>query len=182
MNPFFAKMCFMQRIALALPSQLPLLEKAARRADMDFEKPFFDEERFLTAANERRAYVLKDGLKTISLAALSFFPLEEIYGNDLPKQNELLDRIGYYGEPLLFLESIFTDPFYKGKGNARSLFLSLVSSHKDATWLALLQTSRLSLLPFFKALGFKPYDYAPGGSLILIRKKEKEGLCANPSF
>ncbi len=172
----------MQRIALILPNQLSNVEKAARRADMDFEEPFFDEEKLLEAVNERRAYVLKDGLKILSLASFSFFPLEEIYGNDVPKQNELLDQIGYYGEPLLFLESIFTDPFYKRKGNAKALFLSLVSSHKEASWLALLPSSRLSLLPFFKSIGFKPYDYAQGGSLILVRKKEKEGLCANPSF
>ncbi len=149
---------------------------------MDFEGPFFDEEKLATATNERRAYVLKDGLKIISLAVLSFFPLEEIYGSNIPKQNELLDQIGYYGEPLLFLESIFTDPFYKKKGNAKALFLSLVSAHKDATWLSLLPASRLSLLPFFEVIGFKPYDYASDGSLILVRKKEKEGLCANPSF
>ncbi len=149
---------------------------------MDFEDAYFDKDRFLQAVNERRAYVLKDGLKVISLASLSFFPLEEIYGNDIPKQNELLDQIGYYGEPLLFLESIFTDPFYKKKGNAKALFLSLVSTHKEATWLALLPPTRISLLPFFQAIGFKPYDYAHNQSLILVRKKEKEGLCANPSF
>ncbi len=149
---------------------------------MDFEETFFDESKFAQEVEERRAYVLKDGAKILSLASFSFFPLEEIYGNDLPKQNELLDRIGYYGEPLLFLDSIFTDPFYKRKGNAKALFLSLVSAHKEATWLALLPPSRLSLLPFFQAIGFKPYDYAENKSLILVRKKEKEGLCANPSF
>ena len=149
---------------------------------MDFVEAFFDEEHFSQAVEERRAYVLKDGSKILSLASFSFFPLEEIYGNDIPRQNDLLDQIGYYGEPLLFLESIFTDPFYKRKGNAKALFLSLVSSHKEATWLALLPSSRLSLLPFFQAIGFKPYDYGKDGALILIRKKEKEGLCANPSF
>ncbi len=149
---------------------------------MDFEEPFLDGGQLKQAVDERRAYVLKDGLRIISIVSLSFFPLEEIYGNDVAKQNELLDRIGYYGEPLLLLESIFTDPLYKGKGNARSLFLSLVSNHKEATWLSLLPASRLSLLPFFKTLGFKGYDFLPSGALILIRKKEKEGLCANPSF
>lgn len=172
----------MQRITSVLANQLSNVEKAARRANMDFEDAYFDKDRFLQAVNERRAYVLKDGLKVLSLASFSFFPLEEIYGNDIPKQNELLDQIGYYGEPLLFLESIFTDPFYKKKGNAKALFLSLVSSHKEATWLALLPPTRISLLPFFKAIGFKPYDYAQNQSLILVRKKEKEGLCANPSF
>ena len=172
----------MQRISLASSLNLPSLSKAARRAEMDFAEPFFDEESLKKAVEERRAYALKDGSKIISLASFSFFPLEEIYGNDVAKQNEFLDAISYYGEPLLYLEAIFTDPFYKGKGNARSLFLSMVSNHKDATWLSLLPASRLSLLPFFKTLGFKGYDYTEKGALILVRKKEKEGLCANPSF
>ena len=167
---------------MASSLNLPSLSKAARRAEMDFEVPFFDEEALKKAVEERRAYALKDGSKIISLASFSFFPLEEIYGNDVAKQNEFLDAISYYGEPLLYLEAIFTDPFYKGKGNARSLFLSMVSSHKDATWLSLLPASRLPLLPFFKTLGFKGYDYTEKGALILVRKKEKEGLCANPSF
>lgn len=172
----------MQRISLALSANLPSLAKAARRAEMDFPFPCFEEEGLKKAIDERRAYVLKDGAKIISWASFSFFPLEEIFGNDVPKQNELLDNIHYYGEPLLYLEAIFTDPFYQSKGNAKSLFLSLSANHKEATWLASLPPSRLPLLPFFKAIGFKGYDFLPDGSLILVRKKEKEGLCANPSF
>lgn len=149
---------------------------------MDFAEPFLNEDTLKASVEERRAYVLKDGLKIISLASLSFFPLEEIFGNDVAKQNELLERIGYFGEPILGLESIFTDPLYKRKGNAKELFLSLIANHKEATWLSLLPSSRLSLLPFFKSLGFKGYDFLEDGSLILVRKKEKEGLCANPSF
>ena len=156
--------------------------KACRRADMSFDTPYFEEKKLLEEASEGRAYLLKDGSRVISVASFSFFPMEEICPGNASKQNDILDKIGYFGEPLLFLSSIFTDPLYAGKGYGRSLFLSLYLKHKDATWFALLPNERLCLLSFFKKLGFVPFDYSETGSLILVRKKVKEGLCANPSF
>jgi GNAT superfamily N-acetyltransferase len=156
--------------------------KACRRADMSFAAPYFEERRLIEETSEGRAYLLKDGSRVISVASFSFFPMEEICPLNPSKQNDILDQIGYFGEPLLLLSSIFTDPSYEGKGYGRSLFLSLCFKHKDATWFALLPSERLRLLPFFKKLGFVPFDYNEAGNLILIRKKVKEGLCANPSF
>lgn len=149
---------------------------------MAFAEPFLREDALRQSLEEGRVYVMKDGSKTLSLASFSFFPMETIFPDDARAQNDLLDGIGYYGEPLLLLEAIFTDPFAQGKGCAKSLFSSLSHKHKAATWFALLPSTRRTLLPFFHSLGFKPYDFSKDGSLILVKKKEKEGLCAKPSF
>lgn len=172
----------MQKLALATEKELPALSKVLRRSQMDLEEALINEEVLSSFVKQGRVFFLKDGVRVLSLALISPFPMDELFPDSVKKQEDFLYDLGYFGEPLLLLKGIFTDPMYQKKGYGELLFSSLASMKKQATFFLTLPDSNKQTLPFFEKLGFKVRGLMPSGSLILVRKKKKEGLCSDPSF
>lgn len=172
----------MQKLALAQEKDLPALGKVLRRSQMDIEEAVVDEQTLLSFMKQERVYFLKDGVRVLSFALISPFPMDELFPDSLKQQEEFLYDLGYFGEPLVLLKGIFTDPMYQKKGYGSLLFSSLASAKKQATFFLSLPQKQKQTLHFFEKFGFVAKGLTPTGSLILVRKKKKEGLCSDPSF
>ncbi len=172
----------MQKLVLAQSKDLAPLSKSLRRCQIEMDTPIIAEDFLASFVQENRVFILKDGAKILSFLVVSFFPMDEIFPNSIKKQDDFLFDLGYFGEPLLLIQGIFTDPMYRNKGYASLLFNSLCSVKKQASMFALLKQEWKDTLPFFEKLGFKVKGLNDSSSLILVRKKKKEGLCSDPSF
>lgn len=172
----------MQKLALATEKDLPALSKVVRRSQMDLEETLINEEVLASFVEQGRVFFLKDGIHVLSLALISPFPMDELFPDSIKRQEDFLYDLGYFGEPLLLLKGIFTDPMFQKKEYGRLLFSSLASMKKQATFFLALPESKKQTLPFFEKLGFETKGLTSSGSLILVRKKKKEGLCSDPSF
>lgn len=172
----------MQKLILAQANDLPSLGKSLRRCQIEMENPIINECELPSLIDDGRVMVLKDGAKILSFLVLNPFPMDVLFPNSIKSQEDFLYDIGYFGEPLILLQAIFTDPMYRHKGYASLLFSSFCSARKHATIFALLPSVSKETLPFFETCGFSVKGIGETNSLILVRKKKKEGLCSDPSF
>ena len=139
---------------------------------------------------EHQVYVLKQGRNVLGFAVIGhsledeFFPQTHSYS----KSEDLLEEIGYRGEPLLILRYFFVGGFYQNRGHGGELIKSLFARYKDATWFLYIEEGNRRATKFFQSHGFFPcgdpkkLEHEDAPKLILAKKYRPSGLCRESIF
>ena len=185
----------MHRVCLCKESDLPSLQKCLRRVKEGIKlegKSFWNdeypmEEDFKLDQKEGRLYVIKDGARVIGSAtaehdvAEAFFPISKSEA----KAIDLLESLGYRGEPLLILTRFMIDPAYQGKGVAKEFLQAVLSYYPKTSVLLSVGKENEKAIAFYRKNGFAVFGSPafefgdlPSSDFILMTKMfVPKGLC-----
>lgn len=129
------------------------------------------------AAKRKRAI---EGFATVSRDLRdAFFP----DSHSFRKEQDLLDRIAYNGEPTVVLTGIYVDVAVQRSGIGKELFRSLMSYYPKSTWLLLCPADNQKACSFFLHLGFEDLGVDSSiegtgkGKHLFVKKYRPKGLC-----
>ena len=139
---------------------------------------------FAAEIEDGRLYVLLEGKRLLGAASVThdvgeaFFPVSKSFR----KSDDLLERVGYRGEPIAILHHLVIDPDRQNEGLGSEFLQSLLAKYKGSTWVFAVNEKNTHALSFFLSRGFKLLDVYPelecGPHHIVYRTFKREGLCS----
>jgi ribosomal protein S18 acetylase RimI-like enzyme len=185
----------MHKLGLAKLSDLPALMKLFRRVNAElvaagnlmWTHGYPLESDFKEDIENQCLYVLKEGSRVLAMGAVSHDVTADFFAesHSAAKTTEVLEKVGWAGEPIAMLHRFMADPAYQGKGVASELLDYLLSRYKGSTWIFAAYPSNLRAIRFYEKHGFtnygiyKDFEWGPDSVQVLIGKKYKrDGLCA----
>ena len=144
------------------------------------------EEELLTEIDRGGFYLLKSGTKIQGVASISHDVIEVFFpdSHSYRKSDDLLERIGYRGEPLCVLTRFAISPLFRRKGLGSEFLQSLLARYKGSTWLTEIRQNTLHAIPFFQKNNFSilgiypPIEGRENESIIVYKTYKKDGLCS----
>ena len=146
------------------------------------------EEDFVQDVEMGRLYVMKEGKRILGSASIAhdvaeaFFPQTHSYR----KSDELLERIGYRGEPIAILERFAIAIDRQNQGLGSEFLQSLFAKYKGSTWVFAVYEKNARALRFYQKRGFLSLGIYPGleyggysSQYVVYRTYKKDGLCSN---
>ena len=115
------------------------------------------------------------GFYATSLWKSRLFP----YGLSYRDEDDLLSSFPHEDERIVYLDTLFLDPSFKGKGKGKDLLLTLLHRYEDSTFFLVLNEG--DNLPFFLRNGFYLLKTIEKGPLY-VRPYQKQGICSDPNF
>ena len=110
------------------------------------------------AIEDQQIYAMKNGSRVLGFAWIGHIVEEELFPKtqSYSKTEDVLEAIGYHGEPTMVLRGIFIDKKEQGHKYGNELFHSLLSRYKGATWIAAIEEGNRGGIHFLEHLGFLP--------------------------
>ncbi len=134
-----------------------------------------------------RLYLIREGKEILGAASIShdvteaFFPRSHSYR----KGDELLEKVGYRGEPIAILHRFAILPLYQHKGVGSEFLASLMARYRGSTWLFTVYEKNAEALLFYKKRGFSSLGLYPdieagefSSQFVLYKTYKREGLCS----
>jgi GNAT superfamily N-acetyltransferase len=185
----------MHKLIIAKPNDLPAIMKLFRRVNANlisqgnlmWTHDYPLESDFKADIDNECLYLLKEGMRVLAMGAVSHDVTADFFADSrsAKKTTEVLEKVGWAGEPIAMLHRFMVDPAFEGKGVAAELLDFLLARYKGSTWIFAAYPSNLRAIRFYEKHGFTNYgiysefEWGPDSVQNLIGKKyQRDGLCA----
>ncbi|MCR5078613.1 MAG: GNAT family N-acetyltransferase [Bacilli bacterium] len=139
------------------------------------------EARLKELAKDSSVTILKANKRILGAFFSTSLWKERLYPDGLSyrEEDDLLSSFPHVGERIIYLDFLFLDPSFKGKGKGKDLLLTLLHRYEDSSFFLLLKEG--DNIPFFAKNGFYPIRETKHGTLF-VRPYQKQGICSDPRF
>jgi GNAT superfamily N-acetyltransferase len=175
-----------------LPSVLKLFRRVnaqlSEEGNLMWSHGYPSPEVFQEDIANHRLYLVKEGTRVLAMGAVSHDITDDFFSQSRSqkKTQDVLDLIGWKGEPICLLHRFMSDPAFWGKGVAAELWDYLERRYKGSTWVFAAYCRNEKALAFYRKHGFtvhgiyRDFEWGEDSVQILISKKyQKDGLCLN---
>ncbi len=140
-----------------------------------------DEMRLRELAAERSLTILKENKRILGAFFSTSLWKERLFPSGLSyrEEDDLLYSFPHQGERIIYLDFLFLDPSFWGKGKGKDLLFTLLHRYEDSTFFMVLKEG--DNIPFFAMNGFYPLKQLDGG-VLYVRPYQKQGICSAPRF
>ncbi|MBQ4255295.1 MAG: GNAT family N-acetyltransferase [Bacilli bacterium] len=172
-----------EKIARVKKEEIEAMLKCYRRCldDASSLSKRISEKELRTLAESGDITILKENKRVLGGFYATSLWKERLFPQGLSyrEEDDLLSSFPHEDERIVYLDTLFLDPSFKGKGKGKDMLLSLLHRYEDSTFFLILNEN--DNMHFFLRNGFHYLKTIEKGPLY-VRPYQKQGICSDPSF